>query len=135
MSYPIIDIEGIGPTYAAKLRQLGIHTTADLLEMGSSKKGREKIAAATSIPESLVLTWVNHADLIRINGIAAHFAELLEAAGVDSVKELALRNPEHLHTKLVETNDQYGLSGKVPSLDSLKAMVAQAKTMDRKITH
>ena len=135
MSYPIIDIEGIGPTYAAKLRKVGIHTITDLLEMGSSKKGREKIAASTSIPESLVLTWVNHADLIRIDGIAAHFAELLEAAGVDSVKELALRNAEHLHTKLVQTNDQYGLSGKVPSRESLEAMVAQAKTMERKVTH
>ena len=66
-------------------------------------------------------------------GVALNHA--LEAAGVDSVKELALRNAEHLHTKLVQTNDQYGLSGKVPSRESLEAMVAQAKTMERKVTH
>jgi len=135
MSYKVIEIEGIGPNYAEKLNGLGIETTSDLLEKGRTKKGREQIAAQAGIPESLVLTWVNHADLFRIRGVAAQFAELLEAAGVDTVKEFATRNPENLHQKLSETNEQYGLSGKVPSLDSLKEMIAIAKTLEPKISH
>lgn len=135
MSYKVIDIEGIGPNYAERLNGLGIDTTADLLEKGRTKKGREQIAAQTGIPESLVLTWVNHADLFRIRGVAAQFAELLEAAGVDTVKEFATRNPENLHQKLSETNEQYGLSGRVPSVDSLKEMIAIAKTLEPKISH
>lgn len=135
MPYKVIDIEGIGQNYAEKLNKLGIETTSDLLEKGGTKKGREQIAAQTGIPESLVLTWVNHSDLFRIRGVAAQFAELLEAAGVDTVKEFATRNAENLHVKLVETNDKYGLSGRVPSLENLKEMIASAKTLEPKISH
>jgi predicted flap endonuclease-1-like 5' DNA nuclease len=83
----------------------------------------------------LILTWVNHSDLFRIKGVAAQFAELLEAAGVDTVKEFATRNAENLHVKLAETNEKFGLSGRVPSLDSLKDMISQAKTLDATVSH
>lgn len=135
MAYTITDIEGIGATYGEKLTAHGIKTTDDLLEKGGSKKGREAIAAASGLPESLILTWVNHADLFRIKGVAGQFSELLEAAGVDTVKEFATRNAENLHTKLTETNQKMGLSGRVPSLDSLKEMIAHAKTLAPKVSH
>jgi predicted flap endonuclease-1-like 5' DNA nuclease len=135
MSYKVIDIEGIGPNYAEKLKSLAIITTGDLLEKGGTKKGREKIAAQTGIPESLILTWVNHSDLFRIRGVASQFAELLEAAGVDTVREFATRNAENLHVKLTETNEKYGLSGRVPSLDSLKEMIAAAKKLGQAVFH
>jgi len=135
MSYKIEDIEGIGPAYGQKLKDQQITTTDELLELGGTKKGREQIAAATGISESLILTWVNHSDLFRIKGIAGQFSELLEAAGVDTVKELATRNPENLAAKLAETNEQKGLSGRVPSADALKEMIASAKTLDQKVFH
>lgn len=135
MSYPVIDIEGIGETYAAKLEIHGIKRTQDLLAKAGTKAGREILAAATKIPESLILTWVNHADLFRINGIAGQTAELLEAAGVDTVKDLATRNPGNLHQKLSEVNEQYGLSGKVPSAETLEGMIASAKTLEQRVFH
>ena len=135
MSYKVVEIEGIGENYAKKLQSIGIRTTDHLLAKGGSKKGRESIAKQTGLPESLILTWVNHADLFRIKGIAAQFSELLEAAGVDTVKELGKRNPESLHAKLVETNEKYMLSGRVPSLDSLRQMIASAKGMKAAVTH
>ena len=135
MSYKVVDIEGIGPTYAEKLGKIEIYTTSDLLKRGATKKGRAEIAEKTGIPESLILTWVNHSDLFRIKGIAGQFSELLEAAGVDTVKEFATRNAENLHEKLVATNEKFGLSGKVPSVETLKEMIAQAKKLDAVITH
>jgi predicted flap endonuclease-1-like 5' DNA nuclease len=135
MSYPVIDIEGIGETYAAKLEQHGIKRTEDLLQKAGTKAGREILATATKIPESLILTWVNHADLFRINGVAGQTAELLEAAGVDTVKELATRNAANLHTRLSEVNQQFGLSGKVPSTEMLEGMIQEAKSMDKKVFH
>jgi len=135
MAYPVIDIEGIGETYAAKLEQEGIHTTGDLLEKAGKKSGREALATATRIPETLILTWVNHADLFRLNGVAGQTAELLEAAGVDSVKELATRNAVNLHAKMQEVNNQYGLSGKVPSEEALQGMILAAKDLDKKVFH
>jgi predicted flap endonuclease-1-like 5' DNA nuclease len=135
MAYEIKQIEGIGETHGDRLIAQGIKTTEDLLSKGASKKGREGIATATGIPESLVLTWVNHADLFRIKGVAGQFSELLEAAGVDTVKEFATRNAENLHVKLTETNEKMGLSGRVPSLDSVKQMIAHAQNLEAKVTH
>jgi predicted flap endonuclease-1-like 5' DNA nuclease len=135
MTYNVIDIEGIGSNYAEKLQALGISSTDDLLEKGATKRGRQAIAEKTGIPESLVLTWVNHADLFRVKGVAGQFAELLEAAGVDSVKEFASRNAESLREKLAETNEKFGLSGKIPSVDSLKEMIGFAKKLKSKVSH
>jgi predicted flap endonuclease-1-like 5' DNA nuclease len=135
MAYTIDEIEGIGQAYAQKLQAYQINTTTELLEKGSSKKEREKIAEATGISESLILKWVNHADLFRINGVAGQFSELLEAAGVDTVKELATRNAENLHVKLVDTNEKSSLTGRVPTVESIKEMIAHAKTLEAKITY
>ena len=135
MSYKVIDIEGIGSNYAKRLEVMAIFTTDDLLIQGGTKKGRLGIHEVTGIPENLVLTWVNHADLHRINGVAGQTAELLEAAGVDTVKELATRNAENLHSKLLETNEQFGLTGKVPSTETLATMIAEAKTLEPKVFH
>jgi Domain of unknown function (DUF4332) len=135
MPYKIEEIEGIGVTYGEKLRAMDIQSTSDLLEKGATKKGREELAKTSGIPENLILTWVNHADLFRIKGVAGQFAELLEAAGVDSVKEFSLRVAENLHEKLMATNNKYGLSGRVPSVEELKSMIAFAKTLPGKIIH
>jgi predicted flap endonuclease-1-like 5' DNA nuclease len=135
MGYKVVEIEGIGPAYAEKLAGLEIHTTSDLLAKGATKKGRIDIAAKTGIPESLILTWVNHSDLFRVKGVASQFSELLEAAGVDSVKEFATRNPENLHAKMMETNEKFGLAGRVPSVEALKEMIDMAKKLDPVISH
>ena len=135
MPYNEIDIEGIVSTYAAKLEVHGIKTTSDLLQKAGTKAGREVLAAGSKLPESLILTWVNHADLMRINGIAGQTAELLEAAGVDTVKELATRNAANLHTKLQEVNNQFGLSGRVPSMEMLADMIEAAKNLEPKVFH
>ncbi len=135
MSYPVIDIEGIGETYASKLELHGIRTTDDLLQKAGTKAGREILAAGTAIPESLILTWVNHSDLFRVNGIAGQTAELLEAAGVDTVKELATRNAENLHARLVEVNEKFGLSGRVPSVEMVEGMIIASKALDQKVFH
>ena len=92
MSKKITEIEGIGPVYQEKLAAAGVKTVEGLLEAGASKAGRKKIADESGLDESRILVWVNMADLFRINGVASQFAELLKAAGVDTVKELRNRN-------------------------------------------
>lgn len=129
MSYKIIDIEGVGEVFAEKLSQVGVKTTEELLERGKTQKGREELAEETGISYKLILKWVNHADLFRIKGIAGQFAELLEAAGVDTVKELRHRVPANLHVKLVETNDAKNLCNRVPSEKEIESMVEQAKVL------
>lgn len=135
MSYKIEEIEGIGQAYADKLRAAGITTTEQLLEAGATRSGREKIAQETEISPKLILKWVNHADLFRIKGVAGQFAELLEASGVDTVKEFAHRVPANLQPKLVEVNDARNLCNRVPSVAEVEKMVAQAKELDPKVTY
>src|SRR5574344_2954925 len=106
MAYKIIDVEGIGPVYAEKLQAAGIKTTEEYLEKCASPSGRKTLAEETDISPKLILKWANHADLFRINGIASQFAELLEAAGVDTVKELKHRVPANLHAKVTEVNNE-----------------------------
>lgn len=135
MGYKIDQIEGIGAGYAEKLNAAGIKTTEDLLEKCAAKVGRAKVAEETGISEKLVLKWTNHADLFRIKGIAGQFAELLEAAGVDTVKEFRHRVPENLHPKLVETNEAKNLCNRVPAVSELAAMIEQAKELEPIITY
>ncbi len=135
MSYKIEQIEGIGEAYASKLRDAGISTTEELLEACATKRGREKTAEATGISGKLILKWTNHADLFRIKGVAGQFAELLEAAGVDTVKEFRHRTAENLYKKMVEINDARNLCNRVPSATELQRMIDQAKELEPIITY
>ncbi len=135
MAYKIDEIEGIGNVYAEKLIAVGVKTTDDLLEKAASKKGRQALADETGISEKLILKWANHADLFRIKGIAGQFAELLEAAGVDTVKELRHRVPANLHAKCVEVNEVKNLCNRVPSEAEIAKMVEQAKELEPKMTY
>lgn len=135
MAYDIEQIEGIGKAYADKLRLDGIATTADLLEKGATPKGRAAIAQATGISPKLIMTWVNHADLFRIKGVAGQFAELLEAAGVDTVKELRHRVAANLQPRLAEANEKRNLCNRVPSVAEVERMIAQAKELPPVVTY
>lgn len=135
MSYPIIEIEGIGPAYAAKLGEQGIKTTADYLEHAKDPKGRKALAEATGIDNSRILRWANMADLMRIKGVGEEYCELLEAAGVDTVKELKHRKPENLAAKMAEVNETKKLVRQVPSESQVAKWVEQAKELPAVLTY
>ncbi len=135
-NYTISDIEGIGPSYAKKLQKCGIKTTNALLKDGCTKKGRKKIAEESGIDESLILKWVNMADLYRVKGIGSEYSELLEKAGVDTVKELRNRNAENLTAKMAEVNGQgRGLVRQLPGLKRVTSWIAEAKKLEPMVTH
>jgi predicted flap endonuclease-1-like 5' DNA nuclease len=129
------EIEGIGAVYAEKLEAAGVSTTEDLLKVGSTPKGRKSLADETDINGKLILKWVNRADLFRIKGIGEEYADLLEVAGVDTVPELAQRNPANLHKTLVEVNEEKELVHRVSGENQVKEWVAQAKELPRVITY
>jgi predicted flap endonuclease-1-like 5' DNA nuclease len=128
-------IQGIGEATEKKLGEAGITSTEDLLEKGATRKGREEIVAKSGLGAALVLKFVNYADLFRIKGVAGQNAELLEAAGVDSVAELATRNPANLTAKLKEVNDAKKLSGKAPAESLVAGWIEAAKTLPKKVAH
>ena len=135
MAYKIIDIEGVGEVYDEKLIEAGIVKVDQLLERCADPKGRQELAEQTGISEKLILRWTNHADLFRIKGVGPQFAELLEVAGVDTVKEFRHRVPENLQPKLEEVNAERHLVGRVPSLKEVIKMVAQAKELPPVMTY
>ena len=130
MAYKIEQIEGVGDVYQQKLNAVGIKTTDDLLKQCAKKAGRAKLAEQTEISEKLILKWTNHSDLFRVKGIAGQFAELLEAAGVDTVKEFRHRVPANLQPKLEEVNAAKNLCNRDPSVSELEKMSEFAKGLD-----
>jgi predicted flap endonuclease-1-like 5' DNA nuclease len=128
-------IEGIGPVYQEKLIGADIHTIEQLLDNGANPAGRAAIVKRSGISAEYILNWVNRADLMRVEGIGEEYSDLLERAGVDTVKELAQRNPENLHQKLGDLNAEKALVRRLPSFPRVRGWVAQAKELPRKITY
>lgn len=131
----IMEIEGVGKTYATKLQSAGVVTVEDLLECGGPKQGRKQLAEKTGIDEGLILEWVNHADLSRIKGIGSEYSDLLEEAGVDTVVEMARRNPENLYRQLEVINEQKKLCRRLPGQAAVEDWIAQAKALPRMVSY
>jgi uncharacterized membrane protein HdeD (DUF308 family)/predicted flap endonuclease-1-like 5' DNA nuclease len=134
-SYPLEYVEGIGPAYAGKLKEIGIVTPLDLLKSGAFPKGRAEIAEKSGISGKLVLEWVNHCDLYRIKGVGSEWADLLEEAGVDTVVELAMRNPTNLFDKMNQVNEEKKLVRKTPTQAQVEDWVGQAKNLPRVVNY
>ncbi len=129
-------IEGIGPTYAAKLAAAGVSTTDALLEQGATAAGRASLEASTGITGTLLLGWVNDADLMRIKGVGSEYSDLLEAAGVDSPAELAQRNAGNLATTFLELDAaRPNTVRRVPSEKEVQGWIDQAKTLPKVVQH
>lgn len=131
----VVDVEGIGPKYAEKLKKAGVATTDSLLKKGATPAGRTAIAKASGISLEVILKWVNFVDLYRIKGVASEYSELLEKTGVDTVIELAKRVPENLVAKMTEVNKSKKLVRRLPVLKEVKGWVAQAKKLPRVIKY
>jgi len=135
MAYKVIDIEGVGAAYAEKLTAAGVETAAQLLEKCATPAGRKALAEETGISEKVVLRWTNHADLFRVKGVGPQFAELLEAAGVDTVKELAHRKAENRAAKMAEVNAEKNLVNRVPVASEVQKMIDCAKELPGVLTY
>ena len=135
MNYKIDEIEGIGPAYRERLKRAGIDNTRDLLETCCSAAGRKAIGDQTGLSEKQLLEWTNLADLMRVSGIGRQYAELLEASGVDTIKELRNRNAENLAQSIKTINAEKKLSGATPSVGMVSNWISQAKKTSPKISH
>jgi predicted flap endonuclease-1-like 5' DNA nuclease len=131
----IVDVEGIGPKFAEKLTKAGVSTTDALLKVGATPKGRKELAEKTGIGDALILKWVNHVDLYRIKGVGSEYSELLEAAGVDTVPELAQRKANNLVQKMTAVNLEKKLVRKLPVESQVADWIEQAKKLPRVITY
>ena len=128
-------IEGIGPVLAEKLKSAGITSCEVLLEKGATSAGRKAIEEGSGMGHAQILKFVNHADLCRIKGVGGEYSELLEAAGVDTVPELAQRNAANLTTTMATVNAEKKLVRSLPSEKQVTSWVAQAKELPRVISH
>jgi len=131
----ITAIEGIGPINGAKLTEVGIKKTEDLLAASIDPQGRKELAEAIGVEPARILFWANRADLFRIKGVGEEYSDLLEASGVDTVPELAQRNADNLYKKMLEVNAEKNLVRRPPSRNQVKDWVAQAKELPRVLTY
>jgi predicted flap endonuclease-1-like 5' DNA nuclease len=131
----VIDIEGIGKVYAQRLHEAGVGSTDALLEQGATPHGRKELAVKTGISDRLILKWVNRADLFRVKGIGEQYSDLVAAAGVETVLELAQRRPDHLYQKMVETNEARKLVRVLPTPEHVAEWVEQARRLPRAVSY
>ena len=135
MSYPITDIGGIDGDVAATFKSVGIRSTGRLLEEARTVKGRKALAEKTGFDEKQLLCWANVADRMRIKGISKEYAELLQAAGVDTVKELKYRNPANLASAMADANRKRKMVRLLPSEKLVGRWIENAKKLPLKITY
>ncbi len=129
----LVEVETIGPVYSERLKKAGVNSIEKLLLMGSTRKGRSGIAANTGLSEEQILNWVNRADLSRVKGIGTQYADLLEAVGVDTVPELAQRNPQNLYDTLAVANTENKRVRALPPLLAVEDWIKQAKMLPRAV--
>jgi predicted flap endonuclease-1-like 5' DNA nuclease len=135
MSYPITDIGGIDDDVAKALKSAGIRSTAKLLETARTVKGRKTLSEKTGFAEKQLLCWANVADRMRIKGISREYAELLQAAGVDTVKELRYRSPANLAKAMAEANKKHKMVRLLPSEKVVCRWIDHAQKLDLKIKY
>jgi predicted flap endonuclease-1-like 5' DNA nuclease len=135
LTHDLSYIEGIGEVYGGKLKEVGVDTPQALLDRGATPKGRKELAEATGISEHLILKWVDEVDLYRVKGLGTQYSELLEAAGVSTILELAQRNPEHLYNKVIEVNEEHRHVKHAPSQSQIEDWVSQAKDLPRVVSY
>ena len=135
MSYPITDIDGIDDEAAAILKSVGIRSTERLLEAARTVRGRKMLAIKTGFDEKRLLCWANVADRMRVKGIRKEYAELLQAAGVDTVKELKYRNPANLANAMAEANKKRKMVRLLPSENVVGRWIESAQKLPLKITY
>jgi predicted RecB family nuclease len=135
MSYPITDIDGIAGEVAATLKSVGIRTTERLLREARTVKGRKLLAEKTGFSEKQLLCWANVADRMRIRGISREYAELLQAAGVDTVKELKYRNPANLAKSMADANKKRKMVRLLPSEKVVCRWIESAQKLELMIRY
>ena len=135
MSYPLTDIDGIDPEAVSILKTVGIRSTGKLLEAASTAKARKSLAIKTGFEEKQLLCWANVADRMRVRGISKEYAELLQAAGVDTVKELKYRNPANLARAMADANRKRKMVRLLPSEKVVERWIDHAKSLPLKITY
>lgn len=136
-NYKLIEIEGIGSAMSKKMGKARIKTVRGLLKKGATRKGRKELAETTGIKSSVILKWVNMSDLFRVKGIGKQYAELLEKAGVDTVKELKMRQPAALLAQMEKINNagKKRMVQALPGLKRVKSWVRQAQKLPPVITY
>ena len=127
--YKIAEIEGIGTQFGHQLMASGVNTSKDLMDKCGTVDKMEQLAQATGISTKQLTTWLHQADLMRVSGIGPEFGQLLERSGVESVRELATRNPENITHLLARVNAEKRLTRAVPALKTVTSWVDRAKSM------
>lgn len=136
MSYSIEDLRIIGPDVTASLKSVGIRSTGRLLEAAKDAKGRKTLATKTGLDEKCILRSANMADRMRIKGVGEDYAVLLEAAGVDTVRELKYRNPHNLAKAMIDANSKRKLGVRLlPSEATVERWIEDAKRLQLKISY
>lgn len=135
MSLTLGELRGITNAILNSLKAQGISDSDELLEATKTPSDRKALSSASGVDVTTILELANRADLARIKGIGRVYSDLMEEAGVDTVKELAQRVPANLHAKLIEINSVRQFTQRPPSAEQIGDFIEQAKTLPRMLEY
>ena len=135
MTTAVKDLKGATADIVAKMKEKGIKDNEKLLNAAAAPPQRKELAAHCGCDAKVILELCNRADLARVKGVSGVYSDLLEKAGVDTVKELATRRPDNLQAKIKETNDKEKLTARPPTAAAVEDWVRQAKELPKVLTY
>jgi predicted RecB family nuclease len=126
----IDELNHIDVKQATKLRKAGIRTTEALLKRAGTRAGRDELAEATGIAAEMIWAWVSRADLMRVRGVGSEYAELLEACGVSTIRDLRRRNGRALLARMVALNDGHRRVRRLPTESMVVGWIEAAQKLE-----
>jgi nucleotidyltransferase/DNA polymerase involved in DNA repair len=126
----IDEVAGVGQKDATKLRKAGVKTSGGLIDLAATRRGRTELSSKTGIPPRELQAWVHHADLLRVKGVGGEYAELLVAAGVETVRDLRRRNPTALVAKILSMNGSDKVVKRLPTESMVTGWIDSAKSVE-----
>lgn len=129
----IDQVAGVGVKQATKLRKTGVRTSKTLIELASTRRGRTELSKVSGLSPKDLQVWVHHADLLRVKGVGSEYAELLAAAGVDTLRDLRRRNPTALLAKIIALNGSDRVVNRLPTESMVEGWIAAAGSLEPSI--
>ncbi len=129
------EIIGVTPGAMERLRDTGVRTTEQLIEVGATSSGRMRLADETGLDDEIIKLWVHQADLMRVPGISPELAHLLCQVGVSTVPKLAYRNTEKLYEELSIYARRVRNVASLPSQLELHGFGIIAKRLPKLVRH
>lgn len=133
--YYLTDLTVFDETVVQEFQRFGYETTEDVLRGLLTPDQRDAVAYATGIAVAQLAEIARLCEFLQVRGIGPRAADLLMAAGVFNVADLAARDPSVLVAELETVNNVERITGTNPTFDHVRDWVSGAATATYRVEY